>query len=421
MITARLKTTCLLLFFATLTLLPVVLKGEEARVLPALKDGIVITGPGRFQHDGELKISGKVKLARLTLDLRGPIVVEAGSTFELDEVNLIISDPPGAPNGVSGLRCLGPATVKIKNSAMEPVGSGHPMWGLKGSAEVNNFQTKNSEFHLDHVTATLDRLKIFELEISRGSRVKGNQLDLVFLSTHTGDDDHLEVGDVPTDKTFSANLTLGSGAKAELKNAKAELFLVYVHGGSQVKLNRMGRVQLAMFPQCRGTLKLGTGMMGTATAPVQIPEQSASDCPFRFTLSDVNVDTWDVYASGKADLTFDNSRIDELTLNQDAKITVRHSELFADWLGVAGNAELNVKDSTVGALRLATSRPDLATSQVRLSGKSRSTFSGVRFDCGIVASDEASAEISNPVEPPKYVRRSGKAVVRGAKIEGERN
>jgi hypothetical protein len=389
------------------------------RSLPALPDGSVIEGPGQFRHDGELKITGHVSLRHLTLDLHGPITVDAGATFELNDVHLLVSDPPGAANGTSGLHCVGAAHIKIQDSTMEPVGSGHPMWGLKGDLEVSNFKTKNSEFHLDHVNGRLDRLTIFELEISRGSQVLGNQLKLVFLSTHSGDDDHLQIADIPTEQSFSKNLSLGSGARAELKDAEVQLFLIYVHGHSDVSLSRMGRVQLAMFPQCRGTLQLPNGQLGSEATPIEIPARGASDCRFRFTLNHVNVDTWDVYASGKADLTFDRSRIDELVLNEDAKITVRNSELFADWLGVAGNAQLVVSDSTVGALRLAKERPDLATSQIRLSGHSRGVFSKVRFDCGIVAGDGATVEIDHAVVPPKYVRRTGNAVVRSDKKESE--
>ena len=182
-------------------ILPLAFAAE--RTLPALHDGSVIEGPGQFRHDGELKITGHVSLRHLTLDLHGPITVEAGATLDLNDVHLMVSDPPGAANGVSGLHCLGPAHIKIQDSTMEPVGSGHPMWGLKGDLEVSNFQTKNAEFHLDHVNARLDRLKIFELEISRGSQVVGNQLKLVFLSTHSGDDDHLQIADIPTEQAFS--------------------------------------------------------------------------------------------------------------------------------------------------------------------------------------------------------------------------
>ena len=109
------------------------------RTLPALHDGSVIEGPGQFRHDGELKITGHVSLRHLTLDLHGPITVEAGATLDLNDVHLLVSDPPGAANGVSGLHCLGPAHIKIQDSTMEPVGSGHPMWGLKGDLEVLKF------------------------------------------------------------------------------------------------------------------------------------------------------------------------------------------------------------------------------------------------------------------------------------------
>ena len=248
----------------------------------------------------------------------------------------------------------------------------------------------------------------------------GNQLELVFLSTHSGEDDHLQIADIPAKKVFSKTLALGSGAHAKLEATRLELFLVYLHGHSDVSLSRMGRVQLAMFPQCRGTLELPNGQLGSDAAPLEIPARGASDCPFRFTLNQVNVDTWDVYASGQADLSFERSRIDELTLNENAKISVGNSEVFADWLGVAGNAQLAVSDSTVGALRLAKERPDLATSQIRLSGHSRSVFSNVRFDCGIVAGDDAAAEINHSLVPPQYVRRSGNATIRSDSQESER-
>jgi hypothetical protein len=174
----------------------------------------------------------------------------------------------------------------------------------------------------------------------------------------------------------------------------------------------MGRVQLAMFPHCRGNLRLPSGHVGSDKTPVVVPTPEASDCAFRFTLSDVNVDTWDVYAGGNAELSFTDSRIDELTANERAKLTVRHSEIYADWLSLAGDAELHVEDSTVGALRLASERPDLATSQIRLSGRSHASFTRVRFDCGVMAKDDAQVEIRDPVAPPKYVRKSGSAEVR---------
>ena len=125
----------------------------------------------------------------------------------------------------------------------------------------------------------------------------------------------------------------------------------------------------------------------------------------------MNVDTWDVYASGHADLAFTNSKIDELNANGDAKIVVEDSEVYGDWMAAGDNAELIVKRSTVGALRLATSRPDLATSQVRLGGKSHTIFRQVRFDCGIVATGEARVEIEQSTVPPKYVRKSGNVSV----------
>jgi hypothetical protein len=125
----------------------------------------------------------------------------------------------------------------------------------------------------------------------------------------------------------------------------------------------------------------------------------------------VNIDTWDVYAGGHAELTFDHSLIDELVANDHAKLIVRNSELYADWLAVTGDAELRVENSTVGALRLASQRPDLATSEVRLSGKGTARFSSVGFDCGIVANEAAHVDIDHTMTSPKYIHRSGEAVV----------
>src|SRR5947209_4589009 len=81
--------------------------------------------------------------------------------------------------------------VVVRNSTMEPAGSAHPMWSLHGDVDVDGFTTTNSEFHLNGVQARLNRLKIFELEISQRSHVIAKGLDLVFLSTHSSDDDHL--------------------------------------------------------------------------------------------------------------------------------------------------------------------------------------------------------------------------------------
>jgi hypothetical protein len=379
--------------------------------LPPLNDGVVVAGPGKYRHDGELRVQGKVTLRNLDIDLRGPIRVAAGSTFELDNVRLTISDPPGAQNGSSGLDCDGPAHIIVRNSTMGPAGSAHPMWRLQGQVEIDNFQTVNSEFHLNHVTASLRQFKIFELEISNASQVKADGLDLVFLSTHSSDDDRLQFADIPADTPFSKRLVMGSQASADLRNTRLQMFLLYVHGQAQAELSHMGRVQLAMFPKCKGTMRLPQGQVGSDQQPVTVPEPGASDCGFRFTLKNVNVDTWDVYASDSADLTFRNSRIDELNANDHAKIDVRDSVVYADWLGIAGNAQVTIENSTVGALSLAKDRPDLATSEIHLSGNSHSSFSGVRFDCGIVARDEAKAEISGATTAPQYVRQSGRAVV----------
>lgn len=383
--------------------------GQKA--LADLKDGTVIDEKTEFRHDGPLTISGRVKLRGISLDLRGPITVASGADLELDDVNIKVSDPPDSPNGTSGLRCDGPAKIHIHHSTMIPQGSTHPIWQLKGELAVDDFQTKNSEFHLDHVQARLENFTIFELETSRSSQVVGRQLQLVFLSTHTGDNDKLEFSDIPADQSFSRKLRLGSLASADLTDTTAQFFLVYVHGSSDVRLSNIGRAQLAIMPACTGTLTLPHGVVGSTKAPVVVPEPGSSNCPFRLQLSQVNADTWDVYAGGDADLTFTNSVIDELTANGQAKLTVHNSDIYADWLSLGGEAELKVDHSTVGALRLATQRPDLATSEVRLAGRSRAVFDHVKFDCGIVAADNSKLEIRNSITSPQYIHRSLEATV----------
>lgn len=381
------------------------------RPLPPLRDGSVITGPGSFRQDEKLTIEGHVSLRNLTLELRAPVRLAPGAALELSNVQIVLSDPPGAANGTSNLICDGPAHIVIHNSTMHPSGSAHPIWGLKGDLEVDGFDTTNSEFHLDHVRAQLDRLNIFELEISKASQVNAKHLNLVFLSTHTGDDDHLQFSDIPSEQSFSKELALGSEAKASLADTRIQIFLLYVHGRSSATLSRMARVQLAIFPDCRGHLRLPHGKVGSDLTPVNFPEAGASDCPFRLSLRDVNVDTWDVYAGGYADLTFEHSLIDELSATDHAKLTVRNSDLYADWLVASRDAELEIEDSTVGALRLASQRPDLATSEARLGGKSRVQFSKVRFDCGIFAADQARVEIDRALSSPVYVHRTGGAKV----------
>ena len=381
------------------------------RPLPSLHDGVEVSGPGIFEQDEKLNIAGHVVLRNLTLNLGAPIRIASGATLELSGVHLIVSDPPGTANGTSNLSCEGPIHLIIHDSTMRSLGSAHPIWGLKGNVEVDGFDTTNSEFHLDHVRAQLKRLNIFELEISKASQVTANQLNLVFLSTHTGDADHLQFSGIPTERVFSKDMVLGSEARATLADARVQIFLLYVHGSSQVGLSHMARVQLAIFPDCRGQLQLPHGKVGTGATPVVFPEPGSSNCPFKFSLKDANVDTWDVYAGGHSELTFDHSLIDELVANDHAKLIVRNSDLYADWLVVAGDAELRVENSTVGALRLASQRPDLATSEARLSGKGTARFSNVRFDCGIVTSDTARVDIDHAVRSPKYIHRSGEAVV----------
>lgn len=379
--------------------------------LPPLKDGTVITDKGSYRHDGLLHIDGHVKIQGINLDLRGPITVAAGADLELENVRIEVSDPPDSANGASGLRCEGPARITIRHSKMTAIGSAHPIWSLQGNLTVDDFQTVNSEFHLDHVQARLTDFSIFELEVSHSSAVVGKHLRLVFLSTHTGDDERLDFSDIPADQPFSRKLRMGSLAEADLADTSAQLFLLYVHGKTHVTLNRIGRAQLAMFPRCRGSLSLPRGKLGTSASPVVIPDANASDCPFRFQLADVNADTWDVYAGGDADLTFKNSVIDELTANGHAKVSVRDSEVYADWLSWAGDARLDVEDSTVGAQRLAAQRPDLATSQVRLADRSQATFNHVKFDCGIVAAGNSRLVIRDPVISPTYIRQMDAATV----------
>jgi hypothetical protein len=380
--------------------------------LPALHDGTVVSGPGEFRHDGELFVQGRVTLRNLTLHMHGPIRVAEGATFQIDNVHLLVSDPAGAPNGVSGLRCEGLAHVIIRRSTMAPVGSAHPMWLLKGDLDLDGFATTNSEFHLDHVRGLLNRLKIFELEISHESQVTAHDLSLVFLSTHSGEDDHLRFENIPVDRPFTRNLNLGSGAHAQLTGARIQFFLLYLHGRSTADLAHMDRVQLALSPDCEGTLRLPKGRLGSASKPAIFPEPNASNCPFRITLNDVNVDTWDVYAGGRAKLTLNDSQIDELVASDHANLTVLKSNVYADWLGVNDDATMMIEASTVGALRLAASRPDLATSQVRVTGRGRATFNEVRFDCGVVAKDDSVVSITRPIQPPKYANTSGRAVIR---------
>lgn len=383
--------------------------GQKA--LPDLKDGTVIDEKTEFRHDGPLTVSGHVKLKGVFLDLRGPISVASGADLELEDVKIQVSDPPDSPNGTSGLHCEGPAKISIRRSTMVPRGSAHPIWQLKGDLAVDDFQTKNSEFHLDHVQASLENFTIFELEISRSSRVVGRHLRLVFLSTHTSDDDKLEFSDIPADQSFSRKLRMGSLASADLTDTVAQFFLLYVHGGSHVSLSKIGRAQLAIMPACKGALKLPHGIVGSAKEPVVVPEPDASNCPFRLQLSEVNADTWDVYAGGDADLTFTNSVIDELTANGHAKLALHNSDIYADWLSLGGDAELNVDHSIVGALRLATQRPDLATSEVRVFGHGHAVFDHVNFDCGVVAADNSTIVVRNSVTSPKYIRRSNGATV----------
>ena len=380
--------------------------------LPALHDGTVLDEKTEFRQEGPLRIAGHVKLKGISLDLRGPITVAAGADLELDDVTIKVSDPPGSANGTSSLHCEGPAKISIHHSSMQAQGSAHPIWVLKGELSVDDFQTTNAEFHLDHVQAKLDKFSIFELEISKASHVTGRHLRLVFLSTHSGDAEELNFSNIPSDTPFSQKLQMGSQATADLTDTTIKLFLLYVHGRSQASLKQIGRAQLAFFPACRGHLKLPQGMVGVEGKPVVVPEPGASDCQFRFQMQNVNADTWDVYAGGEANLTFTDSVIDELTANGQAQVTVKNSDVYADWLSLGGNAHLLIDHSTVGAQRLAAGRPDLATSQVRANGQSQAVFENVTFDCGVMAGDDSTVTIRNSVKSPSYLRRAGRATIK---------
>jgi len=62
--------------------------------------------------------------------------------------------------------------------------------------------------------------------------------------------------------------------------------------------------------------------------------------------------------------------------------------------------------------RLAAQRPDLATSQVRIAGRSEAILDHVKFDCGIVASGNSNVVIHDPVISPKYIREMDEATVK---------
>lgn len=396
-------------FFLLLLMVPPLVTAQTR--LPVLRDGTVLDEKTEFLQEGPLRIAGRIKLKRISLDLRGPVTVAAGADLELEDVRIKVSDPPGSANGTSGLHCEGPARITIDHASMKPEGSAHPIWRLKGEVKVNDFETTNSEFHLDHVQAEMNNFAIFELEISNSSRVTGRHLRLVFLSTHTGEAEQLEFSDIPTDVPFSQKLRMGSQAAADLQDTTIHLFLLYVHGRSHVSLKKIGRAQLAIAPACRGELKLPHGLVGVGGTPAVVPEEGVSDCPFRILMQGVNADTWDVYAGGHADLTFTDSTIDELTANDQARVTVKNSDVYADWLSLGGNARLKVEHSTVGAQRLASKRPDLATSQVRANGWSQAIFDSVSFDCGVFLGDDSSVTIQNPVKAPAYIRRAGRAKI----------
>lgn len=401
--------------WAALCLLPwcttALLAQPAGQPLPGLRDGIRVSGPGTFQHHGTLNVAGSVVLQNMVLELSGPIVVAQGARLELDNVQLVISDAPDAPNGTSGLNCLGAASIAIRHSSMKPVGSAHPMWMIEGRLDVDGFDTLNSEFHLQHTVASVKHLKIFEFEVSHASRVTADDLDVVFLSSHTGTSEAVRFSGIPSEQWFSRRLRLGSGATAEFIHTRAAIFLIYVEGQSRLQMANMGRVQIGLFASCHGSLTLPGGLQGTPTVPANFPDAGTSDCPFRLSLSNVNVDSWDLYASGEANLKLRDSIVDELSGSDHARIEVSKSTLFADWLALSGEASLSVEDSTIGALRLAAQRPDLATSQVRLSGRSRSTFVHDHFDCGIYASDEAHATVLAPVVAPRSIRQIGAAHV----------
>lgn len=389
----------------------VVYPASAATPLPPLRDGSVITGPGTFEHEGVLHVRGNVTLRNLDLDLRGPIRVDAGAHLMLDHVHLRVSDPPGTPNGTSGLTCAGPAAMVIRDSTMAPVGAAHPMWEIHGSIDVHGFQTLNSEFHLYAAQAKLQQLRIFELQLHPGTHLTGRDLDLVFLSDYLKPGERLRFSDIPAGQWFSRTLDLGGGSTAALTHARAQIFLLYIQKNNDVTLAHLGRVQLALFPHCNGRLRLPRGRLGNADHPAVFPEPKQSDCAFHLSLNDVNVDTWDVYAGGHANLTFDHSYIDELGVGDQARVTVRNSVLLADWLSVGGTAQVDVSDSRVGALSMAGERPDLATSQVHVFGDAVVRFDRVRFDCGIYAGNHARVMVHAPGTAPNYIQREQQASV----------
>lgn len=393
------------LFFTLLLVVAARPVFAAATPLPPLRDGSVITGPGQFEHDGVLQIHGSVTLRQLDLDLRGPIHLDTGARLVLDHVRLRVSDPPGSPNGTSGLNCAGPAEIDIRDSEMTPVGSAHPMWEIRGRIDVRGFRTLNSEFHLYAAHASLHRLRIFELQLHPGTDLEGSDLDLVFLSDYLEPGQRVQFSDIPANKWFSRTLHLGGGAIAKLTHARAQIFLLYIQKHSDVTLAHLGRVQLALFPQCNGSMRLPRGRLGSARTPAIFPDAQHSDCSFHLSLNDVYVDTWDVYTGGHAHLTFDHSYIDELGVTDNAQVTVRNSVLFADWLAVGGEARVNISDSRVGALGMVAERPDLATSQVHVLGDAQVRFDHVRFDCGVYAGDHAKVIIADPRVAPKYIQR----------------
>ena len=67
--------------------------------LPAISDGKVLTGPGEFRHDGELRVHGSLTLRDMTLHLNGPVHVNRRDYG--DSITYTCSfDPGGAPNGM---------------------------------------------------------------------------------------------------------------------------------------------------------------------------------------------------------------------------------------------------------------------------------------------------------------------------------
>jgi hypothetical protein len=389
-----------------------------ARPLPPLRDGAVISGPGAFVQAGDLTMEGAVTLRDLTLHLTGRTRVREGAHLTLQGVHLVVSDPPGAPNGTSSLLCEGPARLHVAGCSLRAVGAAHPMWWWQGHVEMRRFATYNAELHLRHAEAILEDTRYFELDISEGSAVQARRCSAVFLSTRTAQDERIHLAGIPARRPFSARLSLGGGSSATWDDSSLEIFLIYIYGATQAHLERVERAQIALvLGDGRGAYRLPRGLLGTPDAPYVVPDQGAAATGGpRVRLVEVGVDTWDVYLSGGPGTrySFQDSRIDEMVVGGQAQAEVAGSLLYADWLVVRDDARLWVRDSTVGALDLAEAelRPDLATSQVKVDGTARARFERVRFDCDIHAAGTSTVElVQTRAEPRSLATSEGARII----------